>query len=182
MSLFEVTENDRAAANRQPGAKFEPTPTHPQGEFEGKIKSTKVKSHATKGEYVLLVVETRAGTAFSSLYFNDATVAFTSPEDGPTTFAQLAKKELKRIMMSAYKADAALPTIKTIMDVATELQGLPVKIKVTHKPYNGKTYANVRFTKINDIDKISAKPKGADLKAAARLANESVDRDDELGF
>lgn len=159
-------------------SKFEPTPTHPEGEFDGTIKMTKIKTHERKGEYVMLVVETRAGTAFSSLFFNDPTQAFMD-SDGttPVTFADLAKRELKRIIMSAYKKTATIPTkIDSLAAVAAELKGLPVRVKVIHKTYNDKVYANVRFGKVNEIDRIDCKP------GTEQVALEDVEAEQELGF
>jgi hypothetical protein len=174
MSLFTFTDADKKKA--QGGTKFEPTAPHPEGEYDGKIKTTKVKAHPTKGEYVLLVVETRAGTAFSSMYFNDKTVAFKN-EDGAVTFSDLAKKELKKIILSAYKKGAKLPTkIESLVDVAHELMGLPVRVKVTHKQYNGKTYTNVRYGLVNEIDRIAEKPK---LKQEGKVLTKLMEQADE---
>lgn len=170
MSLFEVSQEERARMNTP----LQPLLPHPEGDYDGKITMTKVKNHEKKGEYVLCMVETRAGKAFASLFFNDKTVAFTG-DTGAKTFADIAKSELKKIIMSAYKKDAVLPTkISSSAEVAAELKDLPVRVKVTNKPGpNDKVYVNVRFGKVNEIDRIDSKVVVAD--AVAQTA-------EELGF
>jgi hypothetical protein len=174
MSLFEISQEERAKAN-EPQKPMEPLAPHPEGDYDGVISLAKVKHNERKGEYVLLMVETRAGKAFADLSFNNKTVAFTG-DTGPKTFADLAKAELKKIIMSAYKKTAVLPTkLSTMSEVATELKGLPVRIKVTHKPgKDGKTYVNVRFGKVNEIDRIESK--------TAADSNEPALTAETLGF